>query len=258
MSRGGRGGFRGGRGGLDSRLGLDYDQSLDLLTDTKPSQTFPPIPPPIAEPPSHAERAAVHHYRTLRARIHDGAFYCVLDPSARISKTASYHRTGRGGKVLPPSAFFNAFDSQPTYTQKFRRTRNALPNLTKRPFVREFFPPELWPTMGVDDDAAAAAGPTKKRLEISQRTRLDKWMKNTAEEEDAAAEQAGEEDEKDDEVDENEEKPAEEGDEDADPDQFDEDDEDENNDYNAEQYFSGGEDDDYGEEGGGGGGDDDY
>ncbi|KAF2153797.1 hypothetical protein K461DRAFT_311850 [Myriangium duriaei CBS 260.36] len=243
MSRGGRGGFRGGKGGLDSRLGLDYDQSLDLLTDTKPSALFPPIPPPIAEPPSHAERLAVHHYRTLRARIHDGAFYCILDPSARVTKSSSRQTA---------AAFFNAFDSQPTYTQKFRKARNALPNLTKRPFVRELFPQELWGTMGVEGTEADAK--VGKKLEISQRTRLDKWMKNTEEE---GEEGDGEEEDKGDDEEEEVEKVAEEGEEEADPDQFDEDDEDENDDYNAEQYFSGGEDDDYGDDGGGGG-DDDY
>lgn len=161
----------------------------------------------------------------------------MLDPASRVHKPNNRKE-----------AFFDAFEGQPTYAQRFRRSHNALPNLTRRPFVRIYFPQELWATMGVADGADAEQG--KKKLALSNRTRLDKWMRN--------ADDEGEEDE--DKADDDEDEPdkeAEEG-EDADPDQFDEEDEDENDDYNAEQYFSGGEDDDFGDDGGGGGGDDDY
>lgn len=201
---------------------------------------------PVAPPLTDAERRSIHHFRTLRARIHDGPLYAILDPGARVHK------------LLPPTArsagaSFNAFEDQPTYTQRFRRARNTLPQLKKRPFVKELFPRELWAVMGVAETEGVAQQGQRKKLEISTRTRLDRWMKDAEDEEEEGGE--GEEEKNDD--DEGEENRDEEGQgEDVDPDQFDEDEEDENDDYNAEQYFSGGEDDDYGEDGGGG--DDDY
>lgn len=206
---------------------------------------------PTAPPLTDTERRSVHHFRTLRARIHDGPLYAVLDPSARVHK-ASNREVGSG---------FNAFEDQPTYTQRFRRARNTLPELRKRPFVKELFPAELWGVMGVASTETTEGGEKKRRrLEISTRTRLDRWMKD-AEDEEEDAEEEGEE-QKDDDQEEGEEGKEDDGaggeGENVDPDQFDEDEEDENDDYNAEQYFSGGEDDDYGDDGGGGGGDDDY
>lgn len=86
-----------------------------------------PVQPPIAEPPSAEERRVVHHYRTLRARIHDGPFYAILDSNARVSKSG--HRT-------PPTAHFDPFEGQQTYTQRFTRKKNTLPRLSTRPFGR--------------------------------------------------------------------------------------------------------------------------
>ncbi|KAF4550922.1 Hypothetical protein D9617_15g042750 [Elsinoe fawcettii] len=246
MSRGGRGG-RGGFGGgggprneLERRLGLD-DPSVQSLMSGKPSETFPPLEPPVARPPDPAERASVHHYRTLRARIHDGPFYCILDPSARVSKSR------RARDRTPPTALFNPFEEQPTYAQRFKKQRNHLPNLHKRPFVKEYFPQELWDTIGVSVKG-------QKTHQLSRVVNIDKWA-DAPEEEDVKEENAEEEGEED-----KEERPEDEDkeddEEDKDPDQFDEDDEDEDDDYNAEQYFEGGDDDDYGDEGGGGGEDD--
>lgn len=86
---------------------------------------FEPIQPPIAEPPSAEEKRIVHHYRTLRARIHDGPLYTVLGDNVRISKT---------GRHSPPAAHFDPFEGQPTYTQRYKRKRNTLPRLSTRPF----------------------------------------------------------------------------------------------------------------------------
>lgn len=103
-----------------SNHNYDYtDETNALLSPTQP------IPPPIAEPPSSYEKRIVAHYRTLRARIHDGPFYTVLDSSARISKT---------GQRSPPAAHFDPFDGRPTYSQRFVRKRNTLPRLSTRPF----------------------------------------------------------------------------------------------------------------------------
>ncbi|PNS20752.1 Calcium channel YVC1 [Sphaceloma murrayae] len=244
MSRGGRGGFRGGKGAVEKTFFTEHDEALASVISTKPSETFPKIDLPNARPPEDNERASVHHYRTLRARIHDGPFYCIIDPSARVSKSS------RGGHRTPRTALFDPFEEQPTYSQKFKKQRNHLPNLHKRPFVQEFFPQELWETIGV-----GIAG--EKTHQLSKTVDADEWMDVAEVEENKDAD--GDED-----VDEEKEAKADEDgdkeddDEDKDPDQFDEDDEDEDDDYNAEQYFSGGEDDDYGDEGGGGGGDEDF
>ncbi|TKX26348.1 putative DNA-directed RNA polymerase III subunit Rpc31 [Elsinoe australis] len=239
MSRGGRGGFGANKSAVEKAFNIDYDPALNNLMNGKPSDTFPKIEPPVARPPDPSERASIHHYRTLRARIHDGPFYCILDPSARISKSH------RGRAKTPPTALYNPFEEQPTYGQKFRKQRQFLPNLHKRPFVQEYFPRELWGTIGV--------GVKGERTHALSRTvRIDRWGEGDEVEE---GEEEGEEGEEEKEKEEGEEK--EEEDEEKDPDQFDEDDEDDDDDYNAEQYFSGGEDDDYGDEGGGGGGDED-
>ncbi|GAB7350618.1 hypothetical protein MBLNU459_g1184t1 [Dothideomycetes sp. NU459] len=197
-----------------------------------------PIQPPVAEPPTAEERRVVYHYRTLRARIHDGPFYAILDSNARVSKSG--HRT-------PPAAHFDPFEGQQTYTQRFMRKKNTLPRLSTRPFVKEFFPRELWATIAPND-----ASSIKKSLHISTRTKLDKF--NVADYDDEAENDPDNPDGDDDNADEN--KDDEDKEDEEDPDQFDEDDEDDGDDYNAEQYFDGGDDEgDYDE---GGGGDDDY
>ena len=94
-------------------------------TDADRHLILQPIQPPIAEPPSYDERRIVHHFRTLRARIHDGPFYTVLDSTARVDKS---------GRRSPSAAHYNPFDSAPTYSQRFVRKRNALPRLSTRPF----------------------------------------------------------------------------------------------------------------------------
>jgi DNA-directed RNA polymerase III subunit RPC7 len=86
---------------------------------------FKPIIPPLAEPPSADEKRAVHHYRTLRARIHDGPLYSVIGDNVRVSKS---------GRRSPPAAHFDPFEGQPTYTQRYKRKKNTLPDLSKRPF----------------------------------------------------------------------------------------------------------------------------
>lgn len=160
------------------------------------------------------------------------------------------------GYRSPPAAHFDPFEGAPTYSQRFVRKRNTLPRLSTRPFVKEFFPPELWTTLDPGATSGGANGTTKKSLQLYTKTKADRW---------AALANAGDEDEggdgaADEEVDEEEgDAAAKEGDEekeDEDPDQFDEDDEDMDDDYNAENYFDGGDDDDFGGDEGGGGEDD--
>jgi DNA-directed RNA polymerase III subunit RPC7 len=198
--------------------------------------------PPIADAPTHTERTIVAHYRQLRARIHDGPFYAILDSNARV------HRSGRKS---PPQSHYDPFEGMPTYSQRFTRKRNTLPRLSTRPFVKAFFPDELWAVIDPAGETipSGIVGETRRKmLSLSTRTRLDKFDVNALDEDD----EDGADDADVDKVD------GADGDDDKDDqdaDQFDEEDEDDNDDYNAEQYFDGGDDDDDG--GGGGGGDDD-
>lgn len=270
MSRGG--GWGGGCGKNDlgkmggQALPWEYDPELEGKLNTKPSEKFPvrltlpwhhlktllqatstntlsqtqPIQPPIADPPSLFERQLVSHYRTLRARIHDGPFYAILDSSARVHKS---------GKKTPPTAHYDPFESMPTYSQRYTKKKNTLPKLSSRPFVKSFFPEELWAII----EPGSVAGEQgqqqqKKRLNLSTRTRLDRFDVDVEDEEDAEGDDAEDGDKAEGQEDEDKEE--------EDPDQFDEDDEDDNDDYNAEQYFDGGDDDEFGGDDGGGDGDD--
>lgn len=216
---------------------------LKFFTSANHDHLHQPIAPPIAEPPNWHERRIVAHYRTLRARIHDGPFYTILDSAARVSKTG--HRS-------PPQAHFDPFEGAQTYSQRFVRKRNTLPHLSTRPFVKDFFPRELWSTLD-----PTGKGDTKKSLHLQTRTKQDKWAASLAnlggDDEDAEG-NADDENEVEDE-DGNKDDGEKEGEE-EDPDQFDEDDEDDGDDYNAENYFDGGDDDDFGGDEGGGDGDD--
>ncbi|KAI4766831.1 hypothetical protein E4T52_00729 [Aureobasidium sp. EXF-3400] len=241
MSRGGGWGGGGGKNDLGKMGGQalpwEYDPELEGKLNTKPSEKFPPIQPPIADPPSIFERQLVSHYRTLRARIHDGPFYAILDSSARVHKS---------GKKSPPTAHYDPFESMPTYSQRYTKKKNTLPKLSSRPFVKSFFPEELWAI--VEPGSAGVATGPKKTLNLSTRTRLDRFDADIEDEEDADGDDGADEDKVDGAEDEDKEE--------EDPDQFDEDDEDDNDDYNAEQYFDGGDDDEFGGDDGGGDGDD--
>ncbi|KAI4852650.1 hypothetical protein E4T45_01963, partial [Aureobasidium sp. EXF-8846] len=240
MSRGGGWGGGGGKNDLGKMGGQalpwEYDPELEGKLNTKPSEKFPPIQPPIADPPTHFERHLVSHYRTLRARIHDGPFYAILDSSARVHKS---------GKKSPPTAHYDPFESMPTYSQRYTKKKNTLPKLSSRPFVKSFFPEELW---AIVEPGSVGQGVQKKTLNLSTRTKLDRFDTELDDaEEDGDGDEGGDEDKVEGEDEDKEEE---------DPDQFDEDDEDDNDDYNAEQYFDGGDDDEFGGDDGGGDGDD--
>lgn len=208
-----------------------------------------PIDPPVAEPPSLDEKRIVHHYRTLRARIHDGPLYCVLNDNVRLKKDST---SVLGKRKDPPAAHFDPFEQQPTYTQKYRKKLYTLPRLHTRPFVKELFPKELWATIDPSDRSHV-----RRRLAISTRTRLDRFLANVEGEEDdddegENVEEVVEKERDEDEVDEEEEIRRQREDVDGEVEHYDdEDDEDEDDDYNAEQYFEGGEDDEYPDDGGG-------
>ncbi|KAJ9621327.1 DNA-directed RNA polymerase III subunit C31 [Taxawa tesnikishii (nom. ined.)] len=225
MSRGGRGAFGGGGKNDMGKMGgtalpWDYDPELEGKLSTAPTGNYPhskPMQPPIAEPPSEEERRIVFHYRELRAKLRNGPFYTVLGANVRVN-------------------------NQPTYTQRYKRKKNTLPDLSTRKFVKDLFPKELWSIVDPADKSHV-----RKTLTLSKRSRIERLLaEGDADDEDAPINP--DEDEKDDADEEADVNNDEERENVEDPDQFDEDDEDENDDYNAEQYFENGDDDEFGGE----------
>ena len=144
------------------------------------------------------------------------------------------------------------FVGVPTYTMKYEKKERVMPQLSGRPFIKEFFPHELWATLdGTDGHGGTVKGATRKKLILASgegaegNANLEEKRKAMMEK---IGEIAGEEGGADDE--------EVEGEAEEEEDYNYEDDEDEmGGDYDAEQYFDDGDgmDDD---EGGGGG--DDY
>lgn len=274
---------------------MPHDARSSLLTTTHPSAPpllersadYPLIIPqridiPIAPPPTDSERRAVAYQLSFLRRARAGPLYCDIDPTWPISTpnmNANINSSDDTRKRKKPqtaaelaTAHFDAFDDQPTYAQKYKKARFALPRLRDGVFVKGLFPAELWGVIdpaaktkkkkGAGAGAGAGAGSAGKK-----RKNLDTFLANNdvydydpdkvGDEDGGQGEENDEKKGKEDNEDEDDKDPdAEnedevEGDEDADPDQFDEDDDD---DYNGEKYFDDGADDDYGDEGGGGGG----
>ncbi|KAI9667007.1 MAG: hypothetical protein M1829_005614 [Trizodia sp. TS-e1964] len=278
MSRGGRGGFRGGAWGLGKIGGADVPWAHDpeLLLDYQPSQLFPHAPPPVPLSLSKTERVQVARYRSFRELVHEGPLYAVLGDG---------NHTGLQGHFTPIS--IDPFNAMPTYTKKYERKKRKTPKLDARPYgntkcqifcffdseliffwtVLQYFPKELWSTLDPQHSSAIGAVKSKrKKLLISTSNHLD----GLSDDDDYEGEgdlgkrtgnsgkgqslldilKKAEEDEN---LNGNEEEPEEE---EEDVDETYEDDE-EGGDYNAEQYFDdggedGGEDYDGGDDDGGG------
>ncbi|KAI9777959.1 MAG: hypothetical protein M1839_008494 [Geoglossum umbratile] len=160
MSRGGRGGWRGGRlGGAGKIAGADVPWAWDpdLKLDYTPSQLYPPVPPPVPTSLTRSERLQVSLYRHLRDRIHEGPLYTVLGDSHRI-----------GTKGPSGAGQIDPFEGVPTYSMRYMKKKRKLPRLDTRPYVVKFFPKELWSTLDPDSTTPNGARPTKKkRLTIS-------------------------------------------------------------------------------------------
>ncbi|CAD0013672.1 unnamed protein product [Aureobasidium pullulans] len=232
MSRGGGWGGGGGKNDLGKMGGQalpwEYDPELEGKLNTKPSEKFPQT----RQPPMNAP------WSTTTAR-------CALESTTALSMP-SYPLPPASTSLakVPPQAHYDPFESMPTYSQRYTKRKNTLPRLSGRPFVKSYFPEELW---AVIEPGSVGVQGQRKMLSLSTRTKLDKFDVD-GEDEDEEGEEGVEDGDKVDGV-EDEDK------EEEDPDQFDEEDEDDNDDYNAEQYFDGGDDDEMGDEGGG---DDDY
>ncbi len=201
----------------------------------------------IPAPLTASEELSINHYQTLRTSIHDGPLYTKAPPRdpATIPKIFGEDQANeifaeRGRTDIDP------FVGVPTYTMKYEKKERAMPQLSGRPFIKEFFPQELEGTLdGSDGHGGKVAGATKKKLilatglsvEEKNRLMLEKIGEAT---EDAADDAVAEEEE-------------EEQEEDYD---YEEDEEEMGGDYDAEQYFEDGDDD--GDDDAGGGGGDDY
>ncbi|KAI4157548.1 MAG: hypothetical protein LQ346_009119, partial [Caloplaca aetnensis] len=195
--------------------------------------------PASPAPLTAIEKADVAAFRSLRARIHEGPYYTILDDEARVGKKTA----------ASAAATFDPFNGMPTYSQKYMKKRRRLPNLSARPYVLKYFPKELWPTLDPKNhkpskpNGAPTTNSTRKTKPTDKKAPQDTAEGDHAsgDEDDAAI---GERDPDDEAM----EEPVE--------DEFDEDDDD-GGDYNAEQYFDDGGEDaddlDGGDEGGGGG-----
>ncbi|KAL8721232.1 MAG: hypothetical protein Q9225_002044 [Loekoesia sp. 1 TL-2023] len=199
---------------------VPWDPDIDLDRPT-PTPLFPPYKPTPPAPLGNTEKAQVAAFRSLRARIHEGPFYTILDEDSRIGK-----RTTKSS-----AASFNPFEGMPTYSQKYMKKKRRLPKLSARPYVLKYFPKELWPTLDPKNHKPTSSinGVLKKTSNTSKMGNLQETageISGGEEEDGAPAERDPDEEVMDEPVD----------------DAFDEDDDD-GGDYNAEQYFDDGGDD---------------
>lgn len=265
MSRGGRGGGRGGKapGGLD--FPWEHDPDIDQYLNYTPTELFPVrlsrsevatqanflpllqnVETTITAPPTAAERRSFYHANRLREMRRAGPFYATGDLSKRPSRNAVM--TGRVGKAQVGNDSSNPFTSMETYSSKYNKKTRVLPDLKSYPFIKEFFPRELWDVMGIADEEsekkakADGVDPPKKKRKLLQIAKANTISRLEAlEAEEARRAEAGEDEEEDEEKEDGEGQPLETQDDDY------EDGESEADDYNAEAYFDNGED-DYGDE----------
>ncbi|CAD6498993.1 BgTH12-04647 [Blumeria graminis f. sp. triticale] len=244
----GRGRGRGAPGGLKG-VTWDYDPNMKL--DSKPTDLYPPHPNLRRGAPFTAtESRQIQYYLNLQEQIHRGPLYTqasrrdIHAPAKAFSEDQvnSQYASNRKSDIDP-------FVGVGTYSMRYAPKTNELPKLSDRPFNKQMFPKELWPTLEGEDMAVGRSQykrPTApKTLILSDRSAvnrdkdksqvvLDKIHSLGVESDD------GEEDGEDGEA---------EVDEEFDDDEI-------GGDYDAEQYFDGGEGDSDGD--GGGGADDAY
>ncbi|KAL3420066.1 hypothetical protein PVAG01_08565 [Phlyctema vagabunda] len=247
MSRGGRGGARGG----SMLKGATWEHDAGLVLPNKPSELFPPYKVPVPAPITEKEKKQIKHYTELREQIHQGPLYTQpskRDPNAPAKTYGEDQFAERYG--AKSKADVDPFVGVPTYSQKYEQKKRVIPQLSGRPFNKELFPKELWSTLeGEEGDEVRAhinRAAKKKALILSGATDAE------------SADKASKLLEKIQKATENEDEDAEGAEEEVIEEDYDyEEDEDEmGGDYDGEQYFDGGEyDDDDGNDNGGG---DDY
>ncbi|CAK7217616.1 DNA-directed RNA polymerase III subunit C31 [Sporothrix bragantina] len=283
-SRGGGGGRGGGRGGRRGGFGAPWSDDPTMKADSRPVELFPAYSAPMAAPLTHQECQVVDYFLLVREQTHSSPLY-TQTRTWKTMGSADADAGGASGKAygqdqinrqygVRNKATVDPFTAVPMYSHRFQTTERALPDLSARPFSRELFPPELWPTLDGNDDGklGGAKKSTRDRvLALSDVTALRtaedifQTRRTGAEGADGGAEsgthKALEQLEKFKNVgldnEDNVEFDLVEDEGDYDEVEDEEYDDDEEGDYNAEAAFDNGDDDDYGDEfdDGGGGGD---
>jgi DNA-directed RNA polymerase III subunit RPC7 len=210
---------------------------------------------PITRPATKAERAFVARYRRFRDRCRDSPLHTVLGDTIRVRKP--------DGHIATEVVKVNTFEAMPTYTNKYKRKKRLVPKLDYRPYITQFFPQELWSTLGPEYASQAStprsAAERRRIAELAKKSRLEEVeadieeAEREREENENKEEEQGDDDDGDDEKEKNEEEGEDITREDVDDDFEDQEDGESaaDDDYNAEKYFDNGEDDDFGDLGGG-------
>lgn len=241
----------------------------------------------MAAPLTQQECQAVDYFLLVREQTHSTPLYTQTRTWKSLEGTGSGGVGGASGKAygqdqinqqygVRNKATVDPFTSVPMYSHRFQTTERALPDLSARPFSKELFPPELWPTLdGNDDGRLGKSGAGNKNrgrvLALSDvtslRTAEDIFFQNKKTEDggdgtgESGTHKALEQLEKFKNVgldnEDNVEFDLVEDEGDYDEVEDEEYDDDEEGDYNAEAAFDNGDDDDYGDEfdDAGGGGD---
>ncbi|KAF8468938.1 DNA-directed RNA polymerase III, subunit Rpc31 [Kalaharituber pfeilii] len=147
MSRGGRGGFGGGRGFGGGGRDIPFEIDPNLKPDFAPSELFPPNPPPVQGALSKEERLYVARFREFREKVANGPFYTVMGKKRGLE---------------------NPFEDVERFSKKYERKRRKVPKLDARPYVFEFFPPELYTTLDPNYTANQADGDGKSKANVKR------------------------------------------------------------------------------------------
>ncbi|KAJ4350220.1 DNA-directed RNA polymerase III subunit C31 [Didymosphaeria variabile] len=243
MSRGGRGGARGG--GQRSAPGTVMIAGTEMAWDLTglelqkgPGDLFPSAPPAQAPAPSEYEKTTLKHYIAIRDRVHNGDFFTILNDGMKTGLKR------KAGDIAPTDeSLFDPFVGNETYSARYHKRHRKVPKLDSRPFVHELFPPELrqYLDRGSNKKKRVLAVTTKINEKSSIQQHIEQEEGRTREAE-ARAEDEDEEFDEDEAAEDEEEK--EKGDDEDNWSAVSSDSEEADDDYNAEQYFDNGEDDD--------------
>ncbi|KAF1959720.1 hypothetical protein CC80DRAFT_545160 [Byssothecium circinans] len=217
--------------------GTEVEWDLSGLEIQKgPAERFPNTHhPPQATPATADEKRIIEHHLAVRSRIREGPFYTILNDGMRDGLKRKADE-----RAPTEEALFNTFSDNQTYSARYAKKRRRIPKLDTRPYVLEFFPPELHDLLVPGGD-----GTNEKRQLLSvTRMNAKSYVDRMIQQEEERLKDVEDHEEED--IDE----------EDADdgkPDAVDEEDnwsavssdsEESGDDYNAEQYFDNGDDDD--------------
>ncbi|KAF1987177.1 hypothetical protein K402DRAFT_392878 [Aulographum hederae CBS 113979] len=227
MSRGGRGGARGGKHAGGLALPPSIELGADLEVDNRPSQLFPALPHPVYTPsPQAFELRAARYQHDFIERAHKGPLYTELNDGITVDNSGKVTREPK-----PPG---NAFEGIGSYTKRHVKMPRTVPHISADMLKSMADRYSIARSM-----LAKHMNPKKPEPRKRKREADDSDEENVEDELRADLDtniNAGDEDmDNDDNKSDEEEEPAEEAEE--------EDDEEDEDDYNAEKYFSGGEDD---------------